>query len=185
MNEPEGSAWSVGLHAYNRNIRVCPPDEFDECIEILVFVKKVKGSVQILFGKSRVLPLRASTTKALVCYVNHPLRPAGTMPADPLFVSCRRQRLSPQTVRPDIYKVCLASGISKPWPRPHDFRHTFAISRVQAWYEQGRDVNLLLPALSTYLGHVSVEHTRKYLIANGSLLEHAVTLFEFITIPAA
>ena len=41
------------------------------------------------------------------------------------------------------------------------------------WYRENRDVNNLLPALSTYLGHISVENTRTYLIANGLLLEEA------------
>jgi hypothetical protein len=41
------------------------------------------------------------------------------------------------------------------------------------WYRENRDVNTLLPALSTYLGHVCVENTRTYLQANGLLLEEA------------
>jgi integrase len=84
-------------------------------------------------------------------------------------------------VRPAIRSACLAAGIPKPWPRPHDFRHTFAVSRVAAWYAQGRDVNALLPALSTYLGHISVENTRLYLTANGDLLEQAAVRFEHQT----
>jgi Phage integrase family. len=80
-------------------------------------------------------------------------------------------------VRSAIKKVCLAAQITKPWPRPHDFRHTFAVSRVAAWYAEGRDVNALLPVLSTYLGHVSVENTRLYLTANGVLLEQAAARF--------
>ncbi len=51
------------------------------------------------------------------------------------------------------------------------------MSRVAAWYAQGRDVNALLPALSTYMGHISVENTRRYLTANGALLEQAATRF--------
>ena len=129
------------------------------------------------FGKSRALPLRESTVEALVRYVEHPLRPLGTEASAPFFVSGQRRRLSDRTVRPAIYKVCLTAGIPKPWPRPHDFRHTFAVSRVATWYEQRRDVNALLPALSTYLGHVSVENTRRYLIANGVLFEHAAARF--------
>ena len=62
--------------------------------------------------------------------------------------------------------------------RARDKRHTFAVSRVAEWYAEGRDANALLPVLSTYLGHVSVENTRKYLIANGALLEQAAERFE-------
>lgn len=129
------------------------------------------------FGKSRALPLRESTAEALVCYVDHPLRPAGRDASAPIFVSGRRRRLSYPALWPALQKACLAAGISKPLPRPHDFRHTFAVSRVAAWYLEGRDVNALLPTLSTYLGHVSVENTRLYLTSNGTLLEHAAACF--------
>lgn len=129
------------------------------------------------FGKSRALPLQKSTVEAFVRYVEHPLRPVGKQACAPLFVSSRRRRLADPTVRPALRSACLAAGIAKPWPRPHDFRHTFAVSRVAAWYAQGRDVNALLPALSTYLGHLSVENTRLYLRANGVLLEQAARRF--------
>lgn len=133
------------------------------------------------FGKSRALPLRESALEALLGYLHHPLRPVGTDGSSPIFVSCRRRRLSYPAVRSAIKKVCLAAQITKPWPRPHDFRHTFAVSRVAAWYADGRDVNALLPILSTYLGHVSVENTRLYLTANGVLLEQASARFSHST----
>ncbi len=133
------------------------------------------------FGKSRALPLRESTVEAWVRYVEHPLRPLGTKASAPVFVSGQRRRLSDSSVRPTLYSACRLAGIAKPWPRPHDFRHTFAVSRVAAWYAQGRDVNALLPVLSTYLGHVSVENTRHYLSANGALLEQAAARFEHQT----
>jgi integrase len=133
------------------------------------------------FGKSRALPLRDSTVEALVRYVYHPLRPMGTEASSPLFVSCRRRRLSHPALESSLREACLTAELSKPWPRPHDFRHTFAISRVEVWYAQGRDVNALLPSLSTYLGHVSVENTRLYLTVNGTLLEQAAARFAHST----
>lgn len=129
------------------------------------------------FGKSRALPLRKSTVEALSRYVEHPLRPLGTEASAPFFVSSRRRRLSYPTIWEALRDTYLAAGMVNPWPRPHDFRHTFAVSRVAAWYEQERDVNALLPALSTYLGHISVENTRRYLIANGALLKQAAARF--------
>lgn len=130
------------------------------------------------FGKSRALPLRQSTVEALTRYLEHPLRGVGTDASAPVFVSIRRRRLAESTVWPAVRSACLAAGIPEPWPSPHDFRHTFAVSRVAAWYAQGRDVNALLPALSTYLGHISIENTRLYLRANGALLEQAAVRFE-------
>ncbi len=133
------------------------------------------------FGKSRSLPLLESTVEALVRYLEHRLRPLGTEASAPFFVSGRRRRLAGPTVRVAITNACQIAGTAKPWPRPHDFRHTLAVSRVAAWYCEGRDVNALLPVLSTYLGHVSVQNTRRYLIANGVLLEQAGARFEHQT----
>jgi integrase len=129
------------------------------------------------FGKSRALPLRDSTFEALLRYLDHPLRSVGKDASAPFFVSGHRRRLSYLTVWAALQNACLAAGLPKPLPRPHDFRHTFAVSRVAAWYAEGRDVNALLPALSTYLGHVSVENTRLYLTANGALLDQAAARF--------
>jgi integrase/recombinase XerD len=61
-------------------------------------------------------------------------------------------------------------------PRLHDFRSTFAVHRIAAWYDKGIDAQNLLPALGAYLGqfglvsmnrHLSLtpEHYRKHLPA--------------------
>ena len=142
-----------------------------DCRDRILTVRRGK------FGKSRVLPLRDSTFEALLHYVNDPLRPVGRDASAPFFVSGRRRRLSHPTVQTAIQKACIAAGVPKPLPRPHDFRHTFAVNRVATWYAERRNVNALLPALSTYLGHVSVENTRLYLTANGALLEQAAARF--------
>lgn len=144
--------------------------DFDRCDRLLT-IRKGK------FGKSRVLPLRQSVTEALAIYVGHPLRPVGTEAASPFFVSGLRRRLAYPTMLSALATVCIEAGIAHPLPRPHDFRHTFAVSRMATWYHEGRNVNALLPALSTYLGHVSVENTRIYLTTNSVLLEQAAQRF--------
>lgn len=63
-------------------------------------------------------------------------------------------------------------------PRLHDFRHTFAVTRLLSWYRQGKDVQRMLPLLSTYLGHCSVEETSVYLQMTRELLEEANRCFE-------
>jgi integrase len=142
-----------------------------DCRDGLLTVRRGK------FGKARTLPLHKSVIEALIRYVRHPLRPVSTAASAPLFVALSRRRLAHPTAATALYSACHTAETPKPWPRPHDFRHTFAVSRVAAWYAQGRDVNALLPALSTYLGHICVENTRLYLTANGALLEHAAARF--------
>ena len=50
--------------------------------------------------------------------------------------------------------------------------------RVLAWYRDGRDVNVLLPALSAYMGHVSPAHTYTYLRSAELLYGEVAQRFE-------
>lgn len=129
------------------------------------------------FGKSRVLPLRPSTVAALETYLNDPRRPIGTAATAPLFVSSRRTRLTRTMAEKTFKALGKATGIDNPSPRLHDLRHSFTVLCVVNWYRAGRDVNALLPALSTYLGHVSIDNTRTYLQANALLLDEASQRF--------
>lgn len=63
-------------------------------------------------------------------------------------------------------------------PCLHSFRHSFAVHRLTDWYRQGADVQRLLPRLSTYLGHASVEGTQIYLSMTPELLQQASLRFE-------
>jgi integrase/recombinase XerD len=63
-------------------------------------------------------------------------------------------------------------------PRIHDIRHAAAVHRVIAWYRAGMDVQRLLPQLATYLGHVDVASTQRYLSVTPELLREASLRFE-------
>jgi integrase len=54
------------------------------------------------------------------------------------------------------------------------FRHTFAVTCMRRWYEQGQDVQTLLPHLSVYLGHVRPQASYGYLTAVPEVLGAAV-----------
>lgn len=65
-------------------------------------------------------------------------------------------------------RIRTAAGICGPdsvkhGPRLHDFRYTFAVVRLLTWYREGKDVQRLLPRLSTYLGHYTLQSTQRYL----------------------
>ena len=62
-----------------------------------------------------------------------------------------------------ILQVFAAATRVSHQPRLHDLRHTFAVHRLTEWYRKGADVQALLPALSTYLGHVDLHSTQCYL----------------------
>jgi len=63
-------------------------------------------------------------------------------------------------------------------PRLHDLRHSMAVHRLVAWYREGADVQRLLPQLATYLGHVDVSATQRYLTMTPDLLREASQRFE-------
>ena len=48
-------------------------------------------------------------------------------------------------------------------PRVYDFRHTFAVKRLNLWAQEGRDLNACLPYLSLYMGHAHMTATDYYL----------------------
>jgi site-specific recombinase XerD len=56
-------------------------------------------------------------------------------------------------------------------------RHSFAVRRLTTWYQQGADVQALLPTLSTYLGHASIVSTQVYLTMTPELLAQASLRF--------
>jgi integrase/recombinase XerD len=62
-------------------------------------------------------------------------------------------------------------------PRLHDLRHTFAVHRLTTWYQTGADVQRLLPALCTHLGHISLSGTQRYLTMTPELLAEAALRF--------
>ena len=48
-------------------------------------------------------------------------------------------------------------------PRIHDFRHTFCCRCLKKWSEEGKDLNVWLPILKSYVGHDSFDETAYYL----------------------
>ena len=70
-----------------------------------------------------------------------------------------------------------SAGITK-LVTPHSLRHAFAVHRVVTWYQQGADVQHLLPQLATYLGHLHIAATQRYLTMTPELLREASRRFE-------
>jgi site-specific recombinase XerD len=102
---------------------------------------------------------------------------------EPLFQSRLHKQVPRQVVETRFRILCNLAGVrreeSSPYqPRIHDLRHTFAVHRLTVWYRKGDDVQALLPALSTYLGHVELHSTQRYLTMTPELLGEANRRFE-------
>jgi integrase len=133
-------------------------------------------------GKSRLVPLHASTLKVLSRYKSHRDQFLQGDHAEYFFINMVGKALDPGTVRRTFYMLSRQSGLrgqrAKQGPRIHDLRHRFAVQTMLHWYRNGDDVERLLPVLSTYLGHVHVNDTYWYLTAYPELMGRAVERLE-------
>ena len=129
------------------------------------------------FGKSRELPLHASTVDALRSYLQrrNQLHPKPKTPS--LFISLAGTRLIYCNVQWTFQRLVHEAGLkprsSACRPRLHDLRHSFAVSTLIDAYRADADVGARLPLLSTYLGHVHPARTYWYLSAAPELLAFA------------
>lgn len=123
------------------------------------------------FGKSRIVPLHASTRTALEQYlaVRREVRGA----SDDLFVLGHGH--APTRTRAHVVFVRIVRQLgyrnpTGPGPRLHDLRHTFAVRSLEACGNDPQAIQRHMLALSTYLGHAEVANTYWYLEATPVLL---------------
>jgi integrase len=132
------------------------------------------------FGKSRILPLHASTGEALRRYRD--VRDRICPRAQSFFVSERGKRLTSERVWWTFVQLSRQIGLRGPadrhGPRLHDLRHRFAIQTMLGWYRAGLNVEQHLPILSAYLGHAHVNDTYWYISAVPELLQLATLRLE-------
>ena len=139
------------------------------------------------FRKTRLVPLHPSTTHALARYAARRDAALTQVRSPAFFLSERGRRVTDCSTRYNFALVSQQVG-DRPsqlgftgrgryrhgrGPRLHDLRHRFAAETLLAWYRDGADVERELPKLSTYLGHVKMEHTYWYIEAVPELLQLA------------
>ena len=134
------------------------------------------------FGKSRLVPLHASTCNVLADYIARRERFLAGRPACYLFISHRGNRLDGGEIRRTFYALSRKIGLRGPsdshGPRLHDMRHRFAVQTLLRWYRAGEDPECRLPILSAYLGHVHVADTYWYLTQCPELMREAMQRLE-------
>jgi integrase/recombinase XerD len=135
------------------------------------------------FGKSRLVPLHASTRSVLADYIARRERMWARRPSSPnLFVSNWGNRLDGGEIRRTFYALSRQTGLRGPadshGPRLHDLRHRFASKTLLRWYRAGEDAERRLPILSAYLGHVHWSDTYWYLSALPELMHEAMSRLE-------
>jgi len=124
------------------------------------------------FRKARWVPLSPSTAAALWRYLDQRRHSRPHAPDTPLFLNQRGHRLHHCTVNQCWHGLLNQCGITcHNASRLHDLRHSFAVHRLLAWYRDGKDINVRLPWLATYMGHTDIRSTQVYLQATNELLE--------------
>ncbi|MEV8092514.1 tyrosine-type recombinase/integrase [Streptomyces nigra] len=91
------------------------------------------------FGKSRLVPLQASTTNALREYdrLRDELMPRVKVKDPTFFISLTAKRLIYACVHPVFRALVYAAGVgldAPHRPRLHELRHTFAVRTLLHWY---------------------------------------------------
>ncbi len=131
------------------------------------------------FYKSRLVTYNNAVAKLIESILSW--RKQMRMPNGPkaqLFLDCKNRRIRRAAVDEAFVRIRKAAGLDQIMetgrrPRIHDLRHTFAVNRLVTWYRSGKEVQKLLPALSTYLGHSDISHTSVYLRMTPALLSEA------------
>ena len=135
------------------------------------------------FGKTRLVPVHASTCKVLADYMDRRQRHWAKRTVSPyLFVSSWGNRLDGGQIHRAFYvlsrQIGLRGASDSHGPRLHDLRHRFATKKLVNWYRAGHDPERRLPLLSAYLGHVHVADTQWYLEGAPELMREAMRRLE-------
>jgi integrase len=133
---------------------------------------------QTKFGKSRLVPLHSTACTALRRYAARRDAHHGSRRGPTFFVTKQGGRLLHRHVYCAFWRLSREIGLRQSGdhtgPRVHDLRHTFATRVLLDGYRDGKDVEQLLPVLSTYLGHTCVRDTYWYLSSCPGLMQEAV-----------
>ena len=141
---------------------------------------------QTKFAKSRQLPIHPTAVAALRKYRRQRARHVATIAEMPFLISSRGRRLGEPLCGRQVHRVFnmlrdslhLVNRGGHAAPRLHDLRHTFAVRRMMLWHAEGTDIDQMMLALSTYMGHAEIFYTYWYLTAVPELMALAGGKFE-------
>ena len=136
------------------------------------------------FGRSRLVPLHSTTTRALKRYAKKRDLDPATAHTEWFFVGDYGRPTQSSNLE-YAFRLLRRRLRWKPRgqhraPRIHDLRHTFICTTLLRWYEDGTDIDRNILALSTYVGHVKVTDTYWYVTATPELMAAAAQRFKCV-----
>jgi site-specific recombinase XerD len=135
------------------------------------------------FYKSRLVPFGCDLNEAMRRYARRRKADGHSQEQDaPFFVTKLGERVPNELLQRVFRRLRKRAGIHRSdaaryQPRLHDLRHSAAVHRLTTWYREGKDVQKLLPLLSTYMGHTDMSGTQRYLTMTPELLQQASVRF--------
>jgi site-specific recombinase XerD len=166
------------LLLYGTGLRLC--EALHLCLADVDLPQQMLTVRDTKFYKTRWVPIGMQLVHILHEYMVavHTSISIETRDDTPLFVRRDGGRPTGSGIRRAFARLRSKAGVQRNdgaryQPRLHDMRATFAVHRLTTWYQQGADVQRLLPLLSTYLGHASIAATQVYLPMSPELLVEA------------
>jgi site-specific recombinase XerD len=173
---------TILLVLYGAGLRV------SECLSLTLADVDLRQSLLVIrntkFYKSRLVPLGADLSKIVLRYAQQRNKQKGhsQVPTAPFFVTKAGNQVPIRLLQRAFRRLRKQCSIRRKdgaryEPRLHDLRHAFAVNRLTSWYQEGKDVQKLLPQLATYMGHKDIISTQVYLTITPQLLGEANTRF--------
>ncbi|MBG6192467.1 integrase [Arthrobacter sp. CAN_A212] len=98
------------------------------------------------------------------------------------FVSSTAAPVAPASIGVTFNRIWDQAGLNRSpggkQPRPYDFRHHFAYANIERWMAEGRDVNAMLPYLSRYMGHATLDSSFYYIHTSPDFMDDYATLVQ-------
>lgn len=135
------------------------------------------------FGKSRIIPIGEDLCKILSDYSSFRRQRYPHVTTEKFLITMHKTGMSSGWLYQSFRELLCNLGMASTKGRTthlHDLRHTFAVRTISNWYRSGKDVQSLLPALATYMGHGHYSDTAYYFTMTAELLGIAVDNFDSV-----
>jgi integrase len=118
-------------------------------------------------GQDRLIPMSLSLREVCKDYVAYKQSQNLSIEANDVFFTapdgtpCRSFTVY-ELFRAILLRAGIPHGGRSKGPRLHDLRHTFCVNALVQMSESGQDLYHSMPILMTYMGHMSLEATNRY-----------------------